>query len=59
MTAINSNSTELDRMEIQIPSDLILQLINSTVESVRLGSFLYSNISGLFPASVSGRPDLK
>ena len=50
-------------LSIQIPSDLILQFINSSDNphsgSMRLGSYVYNDIAGLFPTSIEGHTDIE
>ena len=61
MTAIDSSDypslTHQPRMSIEIPPDLVRMFSNMSgmgSNGVRLGSFLYANVTGLFPSSLPG-----
>ena len=62
ITAIDSSdfpSFSQLRMSIEIPPDLVRMFSNTTESSmgsngVRLGSFLYANVTGLFSSSLPG-----
>ena len=60
MTTIDSSdfpSLTQPRMSIEIPPDLVRMFSNMSgmgSNGVRLGSFLYVNVTGLFPSSLPG-----
>ena len=65
LTVIDSNQLPdradlLPRMSLQVPRELIqifqdTHMGNGSMERVRLVSFIYDNVNGLFPGSLPGR----
>jgi hypothetical protein len=63
LVAIDSKSADFPennftKMSLMIPQELLSQLVSTGSDgSVRLGSFLYNNVSGLFPGNLPGRTE--
>ena len=57
MMAVDSaefSAYQSPRMSIEFPNQLINEFLDSNGDEVTLGSFVYSNVTGLFPERLPG-----